>query len=255
MYNKCFGLSLTVSTFLLSRLSLPIVFYLWLHPCCGPFFSSLYHLSSFSLLFVHVLLSFPHPNLLTFPHPSSLYSFYDADSLFQPFPPSKPLFPFPLQAPFLTASLSIAPIYLLLPPSFFFLHMSWYCCCVPDVPQTLFSTIKLLSLPSPAAARITWAEQALLNIEQHREGGTQRERDRNREEGGEEKDREGKAERKKWGNKTNWEEREMEKRQLQSHSKTFIYLRSLNPDSQHWQHFQHLSEVLADLSTVITDGK
>ena len=57
-----------------------------------------------------------------------------------------------------------------------FLHVSWYCRRVPDVPQTLFSTIKLLSLPSPAAARITWAEQALLNIEQRREGGTRRER-------------------------------------------------------------------------------
>lgn len=43
----------------------------------------------------------------------------------------------------------------------FFLHMSWHHRCVPNVPQTLFSTIKLLSLLSPAAARITWAEGAL----------------------------------------------------------------------------------------------
>lgn len=43
----------------------------------------------------------------------------------------------------------------------FFLCMSWHHCCVPNVPQTLFSTIKLLSLLSPAAARITWAEGAL----------------------------------------------------------------------------------------------
>lgn len=48
------------------------------------------------------------------------------------------------------------------PPSFpVFLHMSWRHRCVPNVPQTLFSTIKLLSLLSPAAARITWAEGAL----------------------------------------------------------------------------------------------
>ena len=40
--------------------------------------------------------------------------------------------------------------------------MSWqYHQCVPNVPQTLFSTIKLLSLRSLAAARITWAEGAL----------------------------------------------------------------------------------------------
>lgn len=44
---------------------------------------------------------------------------------------------------------------------------------VPNVLQTLFSTIKLLSLASLAAARITLAEQALLNIEQHREKGRQ----------------------------------------------------------------------------------
>lgn len=43
----------------------------------------------------------------------------------------------------------------------FFLCMSWHHRCVPNVPQTLFSTIKLLSLLSPAAARITWAEGAL----------------------------------------------------------------------------------------------
>lgn len=46
------------------------------------------------------------------------------------------------------------------------------------MPQTLFSNIKLLSLSSPAAARITWADRGLLNIEQHREGGTQEEKHR-----------------------------------------------------------------------------
>lgn len=66
------------------------------------------------------------------------------------------------------ASSSTVSTFLHLP---FPLHISWDRRCVPDVPQTLFSTIKLLSLPSPAAARITWAEQALLNIEQRREGG------------------------------------------------------------------------------------
>lgn len=54
------------------------------------------------------------------------------------------------------------PSRLLVPPSLpSSLHMSWHHRCVPNVPQTLFSTIKLLSLLSPAAARITWAEGAL----------------------------------------------------------------------------------------------
>lgn len=62
-------------------------------------------------------------------------------------------------------------------------------------------------LPSRAAARITWAEQAFLNIEQHREGGTEGERHRGR---GKRKgrirgEREGQREK---GKRTGWTERE-----------------------------------------------
>lgn len=67
------------------------------------------------------------------------------------------------------ASLCIST-YLL--PQTYLLRVTWFRCSVPSVPHPLFSTIKVLLLPSPAAASITRAEQSLLNIEQQREGET-----------------------------------------------------------------------------------
>lgn len=43
--------------------------------------------------------------------------------------------------------------------------------CTQCTADLFFFTIKLLLLLFPSAARITWAEQALLNIEQDQEGG------------------------------------------------------------------------------------
>ncbi len=214
MYNKC--LSLSVSAILLSRLSfrllysLLIVFSLLLHPSLGPLSPAFIVLISFILMFVHLfILSF----IPTF-FPSLLPSFICAIFPFLltvtdqplhwffilPFPTSRP----PPLFPTLRSLSHSLPVYRPPVSSFlhlsFFLHVSWYCRCVPNVPQTLFSTIKLLSLPSPAAARITWAEQALLNIEQRREGGTQGERCRVRA-----KEREGREEKR--------EERKMRKKE------------------------------------------
>lgn len=250
MYNKCFGLSLTVSTFLLSRLSYHFLYSLLIvfspNDCIlvlDPFLQPLPSIS-FSLIFVHVLLLSFIPTFL----PSLLHSFSMSQiSIYTdmwhwffilPFPTSKPALLFPTLCS-LSHSLPVHRSSFL--HLSFFPHISWYCCCVPNVPQTLFSIIKLLSLPSPAAARITWAEQALLNIEQHREGGTQEERHRvkgkERKEGRkrEEKDEEGKAGRKRAMGRIRRTERKRrwEKRQLQYHSKTLIYLWSLN--RCHWQ--------------------
>lgn len=153
-----------------------------------------------------------------------------------PFSTSKP----PLVFPTLRSLPHSLPVHRLV-SSFlhlsFFLHKSWYCRCVPNVPQTLFSSIKLLSLSSPAAARITWAEQGLLNIEQHREGGTQEEKHGVRgtgRTGGKEK-RKRKKERKQKDkgngkNKMNWEKEEMGK---ETTTITLIYLWS--PHNCHWQ--------------------
>lgn len=179
MYNKCFGLSLSVSITVLSRLSshflyslivCSLLLLLW-----DPF------LLLFPSYFIHfdvnlfILSSIP-PSLSfavqSISHTVNLYIILD--SSFYLSLPLDPLFSFPFSTLILIASPSHRhPVssFLHLPPSFF-LHVSWYCRRVLNVPQTLFSTIKLLSLPSPAAARITWAEQALLNIEQQREGGT-----------------------------------------------------------------------------------
>lgn len=75
------------------------------------------------------------------------------------------LLPNPPPTPSLLCNFALSfaqPSRLVVPPSLpSSLHMSWHHRCVPNVPQTLFSTIKLLSLLSPAAARITWAEGAL----------------------------------------------------------------------------------------------
>lgn len=165
-------------------LFIPTVFSFPFASFCGtPFscFSHLFH-SFWWLLICSFLPSFlPSLNLPFSSPPFSVQSVLssslsqiclDTDSSFYPFRSLNPLLFFPLCALFLIASLSIILVSFVLHLSFF-LHVSWYCRCVPNVPQTLFSTIKLLSLPSPAAARITWAEQALLNIEQHREEGTQ----------------------------------------------------------------------------------
>lgn len=68
-------------------------------------------------------------------------------------------------------------------------------------------------LPSRAAARITWAEQAFLNIEQHREGGTEglgvRDTEGDRQNAGRQAGIRGerKGQRKK-GKRTGWTERE-----------------------------------------------
>lgn len=164
------------------------------------------------------------PSYLPSSLPSSVQSFHSS-SLSQislrlwffiwPFPTSRTHLPFPTLHS-LSHSLPVfrPPVSSVLHLSFF-LHVSWHCCCVPNVLQTRFFTIKLLLLPSPAAARITWAEQALLNIEQHREGGTQSER--GREEGREErriikKEKRRNKERKMGNkNKTDWEGDEMGK--------------------------------------------
>lgn len=183
MYNKCFGLSLTVSTFLLSRLSYHFLYSLLIvfspNDCIlvlDPFLQPLPSIS-FSLIFVHVLLLSFIPTFLHSFSMSQISIYTDMWHWFfiLPFPTSKPSLLFPTLRS-LSHSLPVHRSSFL--HLSFFPHISWYCCCVPNVPQTLFSTIKLLSLPSPAAARITWAEQALLNIEQHREGGTQEERHR-----------------------------------------------------------------------------
>lgn len=88
-----------------------------------------------NMMCLHHILFLPrcHRSVFTFILPFSLFRFF---------------YPFPT----LLHWSSPASFFLLLS----FLHRSWNCRCVPNVPQTLFSTIKLLSLPFSAAARITW---------------------------------------------------------------------------------------------------
>lgn len=84
----------------------------------------------------------------------------------------------------------------------FSLCMSWHHRCVPNVPHTLFSSIKLLSLLSPAAARITWAEGALFKYRAapgRKKPGVWRK-------GREGRERKKRKCRKKMWNKMNWED-------------------------------------------------
>lgn len=82
----------------------------------------------------------------------------------------------------------------------FFLHMSWHHHCVPNVPHTLFSTIKLLSLLFLAASRITWAEGALFK---YRAALGRRKTGVWRKERKDERERKRKCKKKTW-NKMNW---------------------------------------------------
>lgn len=178
MYGRSLRLSLAVSTFLLpSRLSRH-----FLHPaphrpllssslpCSGAPSSSsssslpLLLLLSPSALFalaacapsVHhlVLFTFPPRSLPFLPSPhrtpppcSSILPSHHPSSAPPPPPDSEPSL-FLAHRPRLPPS-SLPPPPLPLPPS----HLSRHCRRAPGVPQTLFSTIKLLSLPLPGSCK------------------------------------------------------------------------------------------------------
>lgn len=160
-------------------------------------FSLPFPLFLFSHLFCSIQQSFLH--LSAFPHVISICpQRCPHHYLFYLFPVTKsPIFALQFCALFLTASPTPRSSIFA-----FFLHMSWHHRCVPNVPQTLFSTIKLLSLLSPAAARITWAEGALFK---YRAALGRRKTRVWRKERKDRRERKRKCRKKMW-NKMNWED-------------------------------------------------